>query len=83
MKKLFRWSNLAEKILSQERPADDDHPETYERAYLVKVELMQVPTDFVEQFGTNVFRETQGEKKLILNPITDSATKDIIMKLGE
>ena len=71
---------MTQRFLSQVRPADDDHPETYALAYLVKVELMQVPTGFVEQFGTNVFRETQGEKKLILNPITDSATKDIIMK---
>ena len=74
---------MTQRFLSQVRPADDDHPETYALAYLVKVDLMQVPTGFREQFGTDVFRETQGEKKLILNPITDSATKDIIMKLGE
>jgi len=44
---------------------------------------MQVPTGFREQFGTDVFRETKGEKKLIFTPITDSATKELIVKLGE
>ena len=74
---------MTQRFLSQVRPADDDHPETYELAYLVKVELIQVPTGFREQFGTNVFRETKGEKKLIFTPITDSATKELIVKLGE
>ena len=74
---------MTQRFLSQVRPADEDHPETYALAYRVKVELMQVPAGFRERFGTDVFREVERGEKLVFTPITDSATKELIVKLGE
>ena len=74
---------MTKTYISQVRAADDDEPETYELAYVITVKLIQVPTSFIEQFGTDVFRETKGEKKLIFTPITDAAQKQVIKSLGE